>query len=197
LITDREWLFADNNYHVDTTHLSSVVRIARIVSEPESLAQAVDLCAYGAALAPQFQFTGDPPFERTYAAHELFFAAQLGARVEEAVEFFTRRATEADPLIVGTGPAETLVVLCARLRRWDEALAAAARWLPPGTRTGGFAPSLLELSRQAGNFAVFKQLCRERSDLLNYAAALAAEAESSRDNNLASQLDDEGEPTRS
>src|SRR5580658_10436608 len=43
LVADRDWLFANDNYHVDTTHLSSVVRFAQLVEDPEVLRLAVDL----------------------------------------------------------------------------------------------------------------------------------------------------------
>jgi hypothetical protein len=47
--------------------------------------------------------------------------------------------------------------------------------LPAGTRTIGFAPSLLELSRMAGDFAVLRRISRERQDLLGYAVGLISE----------------------
>ena len=176
LVAERDWLFSDNNYHVDTTHLSSVVRIGRIVEEPAELSKLVDLCAYGLKLAKQFQFEGDSPFEQTYPTSTLFYNAQLGQDVDKAVAFFHTRAETDDQLVIGTGAAEVYIVLLQRLGRWNDAIAASAKLLPPGTRTGGFAPSLLELSKQARDFGTLKSICRERGDLLNYAAALAVES---------------------
>ncbi len=176
LVADREWLFSENNYHVDTTHLNSVVRIGQIVEDPTVLSLLADFCAYGLRLAKQFQFEGDAPFEKTYPSSMLFYNAQLGKQVDEALAFFRQRAETDDQLVIGTGPAEVYIVLLQRLGRWSEAIAASAKLLPPGTRTAGFAPTLLELSKQARDFATLKTLCRERGDLLNYAAALAVEA---------------------
>lgn len=176
LVAERDWLFSENNYHVDTTHLNSVVRIGRIVEEPAELSKLVDLCAYGLKLAKQFQFEGDSPFEASYPTHTLFYNAQLGQDLDKALAFFRQRAENDDQLVIGTGAAETYIVLLQRLGRWSDAIAASARLLPPGTRTGGFAPTLLELSKQARDFTALKALCRERGDLLNYAAALAVEA---------------------
>ncbi len=34
LVADRDWLFADNNYHIDTTHLAATIRFARLLEEP-------------------------------------------------------------------------------------------------------------------------------------------------------------------
>ncbi len=176
LVAERDWLFSDNNYHVDTTHLNSVVRIGQIVQEPAELSMLVDLCAYGLKLAKQFHFEGDAPFEQTFPTHTLFYNAQLGQNVDAALAFFRQRAETDDQLVIGTGPAEVYIVLLQRLGRWSEAIAASAKLLPPGTRTAGFASTLLELSKQARDFAALKTLCRERGDLLNYAAALAVEA---------------------
>lgn len=176
LVAERDWLFSDNNYHVDTTHLNSVVRIGRIVEDATVLSLLADLCAYGLKLAKQFQFEGDAPFEQTYSTHLLYFNAQLGQDVDKALAFFHARAETDDQLVIGTGAAETYIVLLQRLGRWSDAIAASAKLLPPGTRTGGFAPTLLELSKQARDFGTLKSLCRERGDLLNYAAALAVEA---------------------
>ncbi len=37
LVHDRDWLFGEHNYHVDTTHLASVVRFARVLEDPAAL----------------------------------------------------------------------------------------------------------------------------------------------------------------
>lgn len=176
LVAERDWLFSENNYHVDTTHLNSVVRIGQIVEEPAELSKLVDLCAYGLKLAKQFQFEGDAPFEQTFPTHTLFYNAQIGQNIAAAIAFFQTRAETDDQLVIGTGAAETYIVLLQRLGRWSEAIAASAKLLPPGTRTAGFAPTLLDLSKQARDFATLKTICRERGDLLNYAAALAVES---------------------
>jgi len=58
------------------------------------------------------------------------------------------------------------------LQRYDEAIEATIDLLPSGSRTGGFAPSLLELSRRAGNYDRLMAVCRERGDLVAYTAGL-------------------------
>jgi hypothetical protein len=71
-------------------------------------------------------------------------------------------------------PAETYIVLLTRIGRLAEAIAASARLLPHGSRTTGFAPSLLELSKLAGDYSVLRDSSRERGELLAYAVALVA-----------------------
>lgn len=172
LVAERDWLFGENNYHVDTTHLAATVRFARVLEEPELVQLAHDLTEYGRRLSKQFQFAGDPPFADVYPAHGYFFAAQLGKQVEEAVDYFARQACEADVQEVGAGPAEAYVALLARLKRYDEAIAASVELLPQGMRTSGLAPNLLELSRLAGNYEPLMQVCRERGDLVSFTAGM-------------------------
>ncbi|MDX1964065.1 MAG: hypothetical protein SFX18_13005 [Pirellulales bacterium] len=172
LLHDRQWLFADNAYHLDTTHLSSVVRIARWVADPRYLKLARELCQYGQHLSAQLQLAGDPPFTDNYRAHELFFAAQLGENIDQALAYFEQAAAQTDSPYDLTLPAETYIVLLTRLRRWPQALAAAARWFPPGQRTSGFAPTLVELSNLAGDYAPLCAASRERGDVLHFVVGL-------------------------
>ncbi len=174
LLAGREWLFADNSYHVDTSHLSATVRIARIVEEPEILQLAWELTEYGRRLGPTFQLRGDEPFEDVYPSHGLFIAAQLGRQVDEAVAYFRGQADRANPEEVGTAAAEVYIVLLIRLNRLGEAFEEHVRLMPAGVRTTGFAPTLLELARLAGAYDRLLSVCREREDLLGFTAGLLA-----------------------
>ncbi len=176
LVADRDWLFGEHNYHVDTTHLASVVRFARVLEDPAALRVALDLTAYGRRLHRQFQFPGEEPFKDTYPAHALLFGAMLGEDTEDALTYFRTRAEELGSEQAGTLPAEVYVALLSHLERHDEALAAAARWLPPGTRATGFAPNLMALSRRAGRFDRLIQVSQERGDLVGFAAGLVEQA---------------------
>jgi hypothetical protein len=176
LVADRDWLFAENNYHIDTTHLASTVRFARLLEEPALLALAHDLTEYGNRLSQQFQFAGDEPFADVYASHGLFFAAQLDRQVDLALDYFAQRARAADVSEQGTGAAEVYIALLTRLRRYGEAIDATVDLIPPGLRTSGFAPSLLELSRLAGDYERLMQVCRDRDDIVGFAVGLAEQA---------------------
>ena len=172
LVASRDWLFADNNYHVDTTHLAAAVRFARLIEDPQLLELAYDLTEYGRRLGSQFQFAGDEPFADVYPSHGLFFAAQLGRNVDEAISYFHQRAKAASIEEHGTGPAEVLIALLARIGRHKEAFQAALELIPRGTRTSGFAPSLLELARGSSDYERLLIVCRERDDLVGFAAGL-------------------------
>ena len=190
LVADRDWLFGENNYHTDTTHLAATVRFARVLEARELVELAFDLTEYGRRLSQQFQFAGEPPFADVYPAHGLFFAAQLGQNVDEAVAYFAAQARETDVHEQGTGPIEVYVALLARLARYDEAIAASVELLPAGVRASGFAPNLLELSRLAGNYEPLMRVCRERGDLVSFTAGLLEEV--SRQMNEGRSQKDEG-----
>src|SRR5439155_442893 len=74
----REWLFNDDSYHIDVSHLNSVVRFARFLDAgcPE-LDLALQLAQYGSRLAQQYQYAGNPPFDDFYPAHIRYFKVLL------------------------------------------------------------------------------------------------------------------------
>jgi len=172
LCEDRDWLTADGNYHIDTSHLSSVVRCGRLLEDRAELELALELTEYGQRLDKTLQYAGEEPFADNYRAHKHYFHATLGQHVDEALEFFRERAETVDAHQEGTLAIEVYVELLADCGKLEEALDTSLSMLPPGTHTRGAAPSLLELSRQAGNYEKVTHLCRERGDLLGFATAL-------------------------
>lgn len=174
LIADRPWLFGEMSYHIDTTHLASVVRFARLTQDPAVLRLAVDLTEYGRRLHSQFQYPGDEPFGETYLASGKFFRSLLGEQVDDALAYFKSKAETLDIPHHGTAPAEVYVDLLARLGRPGEALAVALKMLADQPQQLGIAPSLLELSRAAGDYQAVQTFCRERGDLLGFTTAMAA-----------------------
>lgn len=172
LVDERDWLFDDNEYHIDTSHLAAVVRFALVLDDPEVLRLAIDLTEYGRRLGSLFQYPGQEPFVETYPTHALFFRALVSEQIEESVEFFRSRAEALAEGDQGHWPAEVYVALLARLGRDGEAFEAAARYLAGG-RTSGFAPSLLELAQRSGNYARLLEVSRQRGDVLGFTMALA------------------------
>lgn len=174
LVLDRDWLFQDNAYHLDTTHLAATVRIARAVDTPEELALALDLTEYGRRLAAQFQYPGEEPFVDIYPSHALYFAALLGQQVDQAIAFFGAKARQLDPQQHGYAAVEVYLDLLSRLGRYAEALQAGITF-GLGTIQGlGQAPPLVELARHSGQFAPLLDYCRQRGDLLGYTATAIA-----------------------
>src|SRR5262245_4222294 len=100
LIAGREWLFADDSYHIDVSHLNAVVRFARALDAtcPE-LDLALQLAQYGERLAKQYQYAGNPPFDDFYPAHIQYFKALLGTDRDSALAYFRAKigADAGDP----------------------------------------------------------------------------------------------------
>lgn len=171
LVHDRQWLFENDNYHVDATHLQSIVRFAVILDDPELLRLAIDLTEYGRHLGSPYQYPGRQPFEDTYLDHAKFFRAVLGENVDEALAFFKQHAEDAMDDQDAT-PIEVYLSLLARLGRRKEAMDETARLLPPGRRMTDLAPSLQELAQAENDYDHLAKICRERNDLLGFAAGL-------------------------
>jgi hypothetical protein len=176
LVRDRDWLFLDNAYHIDTSHLHAVVRFGRVVDDPAVLRLAIDLTEYGRRLSSQFQFQSDEPFAEGYVAHGHFFRALAGEHVEEGVAYFREKAASLPVEEHGLGPAEVYVALLSRLGRHQEAFDAAVRYIPPEARPSGFAPNLFELARLAGCYDKLLEVSRQRNDWLVFTAGLVEQA---------------------
>src|SRR5262249_53914310 len=54
LIAGRDWLFGDDCYHVDLSHLSSAVQMSLDLEPGEDMELARELCAYGMKLSSAF-----------------------------------------------------------------------------------------------------------------------------------------------
>ncbi len=173
LIAGREWLFAEDNYHIDVSHLHAVVRFARSLdADREEVALAAALAEYGAQLAPQYQYGGDPPFEDYYPAHRQFFNALLDQEREAALKYFTDQLngesaeSDADRQMV----AYHLVDILRRLNLTEEALEIAAEHLLEVEDQMEF--SLAELSAAAGRYDKLMEVSRKQDDPVGFAAAL-------------------------
>lgn len=177
LVRDRDWLFGEYSYHLDTTHLASTVRASRVLQEPRLLRLAVDLTEYGRRLSPQFRYKGEPPFEDLYPTHALYLRALLGEDIDEALKFFRERAESLDPAAYGSLPTEAYVQLLDRLGRYEEAVRVLVAFVEKQPEAANqVIPLMLNLSQRGGDFATLTEYCRQRGDLLGFASALLHQA---------------------
>jgi hypothetical protein len=172
LIRGRDWLFADDAYHVDASHLSAVVQMSIYLPPGQELELARELCIYGGRLSRLFQYAGEPPFEDQYHDYGLYLDALAAQRVEEAIAHFRAKAEATDPDSAGTYPAEVFVNLLVRLDRPQEALAAATRLLAKTENTRLACPSIVELCKQANQYQSLVEVSRQRGDPVHFLAAL-------------------------
>lgn len=174
LIEQNPELLAGGNYHLDVSHLQSTVRYARLLTDPALVTKAFEIADYGSRLPVDLQYPGEAPFEELFAAHRRWFAAILGREVDDAIQYFgdKARAEGDDPR--STAAVETLLVLLLRLNRPDEALAAYSELVTKDRELSTHAPTLLELARASDDWDRYEAICRERDDLLGFAAGLLA-----------------------
>lgn len=171
LIAGREWLFADNNYHIDVSHLHSTIRFARSLSpgSPE-LNLALDLAEYGTQLSPQFQYAGEAPFTEFYPAHLQFFKYLLGENRDTALAYFQQQLEKEPDATDQALIAYVMVDLLARTEQLDKALPLAEQYLVKADPD--FAAAFAELCQQAGRFDALLKSAEDRNDLVTYASAL-------------------------
>lgn len=174
LMAGRDWLFADEFYHIDLSHLSSVVQMSSQLDKCDELRMARELCQYGQKLSPRFQQVTDPPFENQYQDYDVFLSILQGDDVEKGLAHFRAKAENADPDTVGTYPAEVLVNLLLRLGRKDEALETSRRFLTKLGEARTSCPSFVELCQQTGNYQALAEVAREQENPVNYLAGLIA-----------------------
>ena len=137
LMNGRDWLFDDEAYHVDVSHLAATVRVGPLLKSNESIAVALELANYGKHLSPRHSYEGDAPFEKVYEDHAAYFEAVLGRDPDNGIARFrtklSRNDLEASPqeeystddLVT----AQVLVALLARIGRPEEALEIASTYL--------------------------------------------------------------------
>ncbi len=170
LIAGRDWLFEDNAYYVDTSHVVSVLGFSLELEDPETLRLALNLAEYGKRLAPMYHYRGDPPFENIFEDHAIYLRALLGEDVDAAVAHFRRKVEASDPTQVGTASAQILVELLARLGRYGEATQVFQTHLADADPNQLICPSALQLCQMAGDHGTLMELARARGDLLSFAA---------------------------
>ena len=180
LLATRPSLLRDGTYHLDTTHLASTVRFARILDNEEQLRMAVDLAQYGRQLHTQYQYASEEPFAELYPMSLAMFRALLGEHVEAALKMVLQKAESLDPQEHGTVAIENYADLLTRVGRPAEAMQFLIKKMPRGMRPFGIAPSLIELAELSKDYAPMLQHAKERGDLVGFAAALLQSATSTR-----------------
>jgi hypothetical protein len=174
LLSGRDWLFADDMYHIDVSHLSTVVQMSQNLAPSEELDLARELCEYGKHLSSRFQFAADPPFENQFHDYAVFLDILAGRSVEEGVNHFRAKVESSSPEEVGTLPAEVLVNLLTKLGRDKEALAIARRFLANVDARRLSCPGIVDLCEKSGDYQTLAEIAREQNNPVHFLASLLA-----------------------
>jgi hypothetical protein len=91
--------------------------------------------------------------------------------VDARVQHFLAKVREADPSVTGTAPAQVLVALLTRLKRYQEGIQISLEYLSQTSGEQLVCPTVPQLCQLAGDYVRLKQIARDRGDLLSFTAA--------------------------
>lgn len=176
LLVEHPWLVEQQAYHLDTTHLASLMKIARLTTSTGDHEMALHLAEYGGGFPDDLQYKNPAPFEDTYTDHQLFFNALLGENVDAAVSHFQKKCAQAsqEP---GSGADEILIDFLYRIGRVDEAIAHAKVSSTDPSMRIGLAPDIIEMANSTAQFESVLDHLRHQDDLLGYSVALLKQNE--------------------
>lgn len=175
LAAGRDWLFAEDAYHTDVSHLTAVVRWSVMATDPDALRLALDLTEYGRRLSPRLQYDSAPPFEKTFEDYNAYLKALVGRDVDQAVARF-RAKLPAAPTADGdesesTLPAQVLVNLLMRVGRQDEAVEEAIRNLLDVPDAMLACPPVAEICQRGGRLDRLAEAAVRMKHPVHYLAA--------------------------
>ncbi|MBN9523553.1 hypothetical protein J0H58_34420 [bacterium] len=167
-------LFAEDAYHIDTSHLSSVCQMALYLPPGEENRLARELCEYGSRLSPSLRGGGgDAPFEDGYADFLAYLDTVAGANVDANLARFREKAKRESDLGASYA-AQVYVNLLVKLGRTEDALAAASEFLAAEDERNLICPGVSELARRLNDYAALADVARTRSDAVQFLAGLIA-----------------------
>lgn len=173
LMAGRDWMFEAGSYHIDVSHLNSVVRFARLLPEDDPcLSKVIELCEYGSRLDEQFQYPGETPFEEFYPGHLHFFKALVGNENDRslAIAYFEKKLDEEPDDDDKQMIAYVLIDLLTRVKQNDRAIELAEKHLSQFEDPNTF--SFTDLCRETHHLDVLQKVARGKGDLVTFAGAL-------------------------
>lgn len=170
ILAESPALLVEGGSHVDSSHLATTVRFARLLREPALLEKAIELADYGSRLAADLQYPDEAPFEDLYRTHLLLFRGSLGRELEPALDYFGGRAREAASDEFNLTAVEAYLVLLERTGRASQALEEYAELVPADQQLSPYAPTHLQLAQACGDWQRYFELCQARGDVVGFAA---------------------------
>lgn len=181
VMADYPSLTEHGAHHIDTTHLASLMRIARLIEDPKCLKRVYELALYGSRLSEDFHYAGHPPFENTYADHLQYFGAIIGAPEvdpEKAIQHFREKIESVNVEQFGPIAAETTVELLYRMGRNSDALELMLEKLWGQHAPMGVAPDPMTIANTEPLRERLVAHYREHNDLVSYAAGILGSLQS-------------------
>ena len=169
-------LFADDSYHIDTSHLSSVCQMSMYLPAGRENDRARELCEYGRRLSPNIRGGGgEAPFEELYDDFLPFLNVVAGVDVEEGLARFKAKA-EREAAEGASYAAQVYINLLVRVNRLREAFEAAKAMLTNEDERALICPSVGELAKRLNDFEAMAEAAKARNDAVGFLAGLIAGA---------------------
>ena len=171
LIAGREFLFAEGNYHIDVSHLHSIVGFARhLHREDPELLLAIDMSLYGQQLSEHLRYPADVPFDDYYTASEQFLRTVAGIDVDAGLGWFSQRLHQEPDASDQRLIAFVLVDLAQRCGKTADVLPLAAPHLSRMEDPNGF--SFTACCVESGRLDLLEQTAVDNGDILAMATVL-------------------------
>lgn len=164
-------LFAEDNYHIDISHLQSTVQYALELPPGDDAKKVVELCEYGARLGSRLQPGGEVPFANGFTDYLAFFKTLTGAETEEGIAHFHKLADEALETPEVTAPGEVCVHLLHSLGRSEEALKDYQKYLAAARSEQLACPNPVLLARASNSYGPLAEIWRDRQDVVRFVEA--------------------------
>ncbi|MEO2036003.1 MAG: hypothetical protein ABGZ35_28345 [Planctomycetaceae bacterium] len=170
LMEGQSALFGDGNYHIDVSHLHSIVGFARSLTKDDpELEQAIELCEYGRQLSEPLQYPGNPPFEQYYEGHLQFLNALAGRHAADVLEWFVQRMDDEEEEAGKRLVAFVILDLGQRTDQEDGALSRTASVLAKVEDPGGF--SFTSLCVEQNRLDLLEETAKSSDDVIAWATA--------------------------
>lgn len=179
LLEGNDDLFSDDVYHIDISHLSSVVQMAMHMPKCPELKLARELAAYGEKLSPNLRGDNDPPFENTYADYKRYLDVLDDVDREASLKHFLDKLPAAQEQGYQF-PAEVVVNLLLKIDRLEEALEVAKSYLAEEDDRRLTCPGPIELAYRAKRYDVLASVSQAKSDPVNFLAGMIAGKETAK-----------------
>lgn len=170
-------LVRDTGPMTDATHLSSMMRIGRVLDDSESIRKLSEMAEYGCQLAEPFHFPGEPPFENTFRDHFTFYRALCSENpdspeVKHAVQFFDQKSRSSENDENNPVCDEVFVDLLHRIGLKTKAIEVSLERLSRRSELAGIASPVYEIATRPEHFSILEEHYHAENDLLGYTVSL-------------------------
>jgi hypothetical protein len=167
-------LTENDAYHVDISHLQSVVQMTIHLTD-SSLKEAKELCEYGLRLSEKLNFFNDTPFDEGYKDYLAFLNVISNDHRDINIARFQAKAQ--DSMQEGIAyPGIVLIDLLSRIGEDRKALDIAKQLFGDTNAHEYGGPNLVDLARKIGDHATVAEIAKKNGDIVSFLASQIAQS---------------------